>query len=226
MRYFPANLMSKDNSQFVWQVHGYLNGYIKFGDTKAALLAGLAGPLIVGLVGVSGWKLKWDFETLCLLTSILLFAFAFGFAFMAIWPNLITNKVKQSKATSTSIESNGKEIPDAGFVYWKNIRAHVNANTFADELVALTEEEKLRHVGNHCYELAGITDRKYGLITISSRFFAGGMVSLAIFAVVHCGNISRSDEKNSGVDSRQSLSQADGSISAVMSRLDAVEFYI
>lgn len=216
--------MSNDNSQFAWQVHGYLNGYIKFGDTKAALLAGLSGPLIVGLVGISGWKLNWDWETVFLLASIGLFAVAFGFAFMAIWPNLFTDKVKRPKPRPTSIESGGKEVPDVGFVYWKNIRAHVNANTFSDALVKLTEEESLKHIGNHCYELAGITDRKYRLILISSRFFAGGLIALVIFAAIHCGNISRNDDKNNANSYRQTPSCLDGGSSTAVQPISTADY--
>lgn len=218
--------MSNDNSQFAWQVHSYLSDYIKFGDTKAALLSGLTGPLIVGLIGVSGWKLEWNCETFFLLTSIVLFAIAFGFAFASIWPNLSTDKVKRSRARSTSLEANGKEIPDKGVIYWKNIRAHLNANTFSDALAQMTEEERLKHVGNHCYELAGITDRKHWLITISSRFFAAGMITLIIFAAIHAKDVSDETEEKARTNSSQPLASLDSDVSALARRLNPLDLFV
>lgn len=175
--------MTKNSDQeFAWHVHGYLNGYIKFGDTKAALISGITGPLVLGLLGSTTWKLDWNICSFFGLLAMAAFAVAFCFAFAAIWPNLLTFKVERENTSPQSIKSDGNEIPDKGFIYWKNISAHTNANTFAKEFTQLTDEQKLTHVGHHCYELAGITDRKYWLITIASRCFALGLIALVMFS--------------------------------------------
>lgn len=196
--------MSNDNSQFAWQVHSYLSDYIKFGDTKAALIAGLAGPLVFGLIGFSSWTLAFDWKSCLGLLAMLLFAIAFCFAFAAIWPNLFTSDVKRTKKRPTAIESDSIETPDKGFIFWRNIRAHANANTFAIELAKLTDEDRLQHLGKHCYELAGINDRKYWFVTIASRFFAAGIIALTIFAAIHWSDRGSSDERQEPVSADQS----------------------
>lgn len=177
--------MKNNDSEFAWHVHGYLNSYIKFGDTKAALISGLAGPLVFGLVSLESWNLDWNLESFFGLLAITTFGAAFWSAFAAIWPNLLTTKLRRYKPDPRSIESNSKEVPDKGFIYWKNILAHTNANTFANECAELTDQQKLKHVGQHCYELAEIADRKYWLITVASRSFASGVVALVIFTAFH-----------------------------------------
>ena len=189
--------MTKNNDQeFAWHVHGYLNGYIKFGDTKAALISGIAGPLVLGLMRFNSWKLNFDFCSCFGLLAVGAFAAAFCFAFTAIWPNLLTLKVKRENRRPQSTGSNVDEVPDKGFIYWKNILAHTNANTFANEFAQLTEEQKLKHVGHHCYELAGITDRKYWLVTVASRCFALGVIALVIFSVLQW-NVVAADQQQS-----------------------------
>lgn len=190
--------MKNNDSEFAWHVHGYLNSYIKFGDTKAALISGLSGPLVYGLFGLSSWKLSWTLPSFFGLLAMAAFATAFCFAFTAIWPNLLTIKVKQGKRRSHSIETDGKEAPDKGFIFWKNILAHPNANAFANECAELTDEQKLKHVSHHCYELAGITDRKYWLITVGARSFAFGIVALTIFVALNWGDMAVKQQGTSG----------------------------
>lgn len=196
--------MSNDNSQFAWHVHSYLNSYIKFGDTKAALIAGLAGPLVFGLIGFSSLTLAFDLKSCLGLLAMLLFAIAFCFAFAAIWPNLFTSNVKWTKKRSTAIESDSKETPEKGFIFWRNIRAHANANTFAIELAKLTSEDRLQHLGKHCYELAGINDRKYWFVTIASRFFAAGIIALTTFAAIHWSDRATGDAPQEPANADQS----------------------
>lgn len=192
--------MSSDNSQFAWQVHGYLNEYIKFADTKAALLAGLAGPLTIGIFSFNNWILAVDFKSLFSVTSALFFGFAFCCAFMSVWPNLFTSNLKRAKKGMPKIESLEQSEPDKGFIYWENIFAHSNANTFARELVQLSGDDQLQHVGKHCYELAKINRRKFKLVLYASRLFAAGLLSLAVFVSIHLYQVNSKQMPNGSQD--------------------------
>lgn len=184
--------MSDKNSDFAWNVHSYLNGYIKFGDTKAALICGLTGPLVFGLVGLKSWTLGLDVASGLGLGAIGLFSISFCASFLAIWPNLMTTKTQRVSELPSLKDAERKERPAKGFIYWKHILAHTNANTYAKEVEKLPAEEEVTHVGHHCHELAEIVDRKYWLIGVASKFFAAGLISLFAFWIFHAADASSS----------------------------------
>jgi len=210
--------MSNDKTQFAWHIHSYLNGNIKFGDTKATLIAGLAGPLFFGLVRFSDWKCAFNFESCFGFLAMSSFACSFCYAFAAIWPNLFTLNTIRADSIPTSIESSGNEAPDKGFIYWGNICAHTNANTFTSELSGLSEEARIQHLGGHCFELATIADRKYRLITNASRWFAAGVVAMVVFAAVHAGSAFDNSNKKTDTTQGQTMISSQSNDSAFTAR--------
>ena len=174
----------ENKSQFAWNVHSYLCDFIKFGDAKAAFICGLSGSLVAGLIQLVDWHKGVTAESILGAISIILFCVAFLCGFAAIWPNLFTLKSRKKKSHPNQLEGDGKETVTKGFVFWKCILAHGNANMFVSEMEQLSDSDPLKHVSHHNYELAEVADRKYWRITLGSRFFLAALLAVFLFSIV------------------------------------------
>jgi len=174
----------ENKSQFAWNVHSYLCDFIKFGDAKAAFICGLSGSLVAWLIQLVDWHKGVTAESVLGAISIVPFCFAFLCGFAAIWPNLFTLKSRKKKSHPNQLEGDGKETVTKGFVFWKCILVHGNANTFVKEMEGLSDSDPLKHVSHHNYELAEVADRKYWWITWGSRFFLAALLAVLVFSIV------------------------------------------
>lgn len=195
-----------DNKQtFAWNVHTYLSDFIKFGDTKAAVLCGLSGGLAVWISNLEEFYKEFalGITTIAGVLALIFFCSAFVLAMFAIWPNLTTFNTKRNKSNALSVSE--KEVPTKQFVFWKNILAHVNQNTFSKELNDLTDEELTDQVANHCFELASVADKKYLKISWASRLFALGLISIGVFFI----SLKAQKYSGAGADTSAAVQQID-----------------
>src|SRR5262245_55396837 len=101
-----ASPTPEDRSEFLWNVHSYINEYIRFGDAKAGLVIAWTTALIGGLVAVKfqeHFKLTWQGGVSVF--GFVLLVLAFICAFAAVIPNLGSSQ-------------------HTGLIFWKNILNH------------------------------------------------------------------------------------------------------
>ena len=187
---------TENKSQFAWNVHNYLSEYIKFGDTKAAFICGLSGPLVFGLLQSNVWQSGTRISCVLCAVAALLFGVAFFCGFCAIWPDLFTSKTNRKKSVPNQLDGDGKESIGKGFIFWKHIIAHGGENLFVKAMEELDDSAPLKHVSHHNYELAKVVDGKYWWIAWGSRVFAIGLIALVVFAVTHSVSGSGTDVKS------------------------------
>lgn len=120
------------------------------------------------------------------LLSILLFSLAFIFALSCIWPSLGTTKTRKVSNPFSLDKKESTEFQQ-GFLYWKNILAHTNHNTFAKELSSL--DDTTREVSQHCYELASILEKKYKKLHRAFCLFFFGLFFAMLFVLSAKGDV-------------------------------------
>ncbi len=103
-----------DRDGFLWNVHSYINEYIRFADTKAELVIGWITAITGGLLAVQFQKKL----NLCHMAGIAssigfgLLVLSFVFAFLVLLPRLRTSQPK-------------------GFIFWRSIRASGSRTSLA-----------------------------------------------------------------------------------------------
>jgi hypothetical protein len=150
----------EQRNEFAWNVHSYVNEYIRFADTKAELVIAWITAVLGALFAV-----KFHEKFGCSLVGILriagfsLLVLGFVCAFWVIRPRL--------KST---------QIP--GFIFWNSIRAHDSKDVFVDALQQQSSADLQRQVAGHLYDLSGVSQSKFRWVSISILFaFLGSMVS-------------------------------------------------
>lgn len=128
---------------FLWNVHSYLNEYIRFADTKAAIVITWTSALM-GALAADGFHKKFALTTyggLCF-AGFALLVLAFGCAFAAIIPRPRTT-----------------QLP--GLIFWRSILAHKSKGDFIAELKKQTSETMADQVAGHLFDLSHVSDRKF-----------------------------------------------------------------
>lgn len=146
--------------EFAWNVHQYLNEYIRFGDQKAgAVLAWVSALLGICLtLGIPDFFTKVGFTlidiqakaTVLGVLSLLAVTFlcsAFLLAAKSILPNLHSTQGK-------------------GMIFWENIRRYEKAD-YRDGYSALSSEQLLVQVTEHISDLSRVCHSKYFLLALS-----------------------------------------------------------
>ena len=166
----PAD--DKRLSDHLWNLHKYVNDYVRFGDTKAAVIL----VFCTGLVGVlynvktprrllSMPPAAWTFGDVLLVLALVLLAAAMFCIAMIIIPR---TQSSQSR----------------GFVYWNSILEHGTAETYWAKISHLTDRQLSEHLAHHVYDVAQIVSRKYWWTNWAMRFALpgaglGALVALA-----------------------------------------------
>jgi hypothetical protein len=134
---------AETRGEFLWNVHSYLNEYIRFADTKAALVVTWTSALLGALVAGSFHKRFALTITggLCF-AGFVLVVLAFACSFCAVIPRLRST-----------------QLP--GFIFWRSIVAHKSKEQFIAELKKQTSENLADHVAGHLFDLSHVSDRKF-----------------------------------------------------------------
>ncbi|QDS98470.1 Pycsar system effector family protein [Adhaeretor mobilis] len=155
--------MSENTDGFLWSVHGYLNEYIRFADTKASAVIAWSGAFLGTLVATDchgqiwGEKFFSYWVTCMTLGAFVLLGLAFIFAIVVVAPSL-------------SFDKQAKQ----GFIYWESIRQFESGITYSGAVSSCNDLGE--RVAQHNYELADIARKKFRLVNWSIRLAAAGSV--------------------------------------------------
>ncbi|MGA2538798.1 MAG: Pycsar system effector family protein [Terracidiphilus sp.] len=164
----------KDRIDFLWNVHGYTNDYIRFADSKAAFVATAVTGLIAALVASHVFDAlnrlpisAWPARSWLGFSALLLLVVALVFAVVAIRPRLHSSVPK-------------------GLIYWKSVVRHGNDTTFAAHIKTITPSAVEVNLSRHVFELARICSRKYFWANLSLLIgLAGGIEAGAAILLSH-----------------------------------------
>ncbi len=145
-----------DRTEFSWNVHSYLNEYIRHADTKAELVIAWTSALVGALVaGKYQDKFDYSLSGIMSLAGFLLLVSGFITAFQCVKPRL-------------------KSLQIPGFIFWDSILAHKDRDTFLGEFANLSDESLGQHVSQHLFDLSNVAHAKYWWVGISIRLACAG----------------------------------------------------
>lgn len=179
--------------EFIWKTHDYTNNYIRFADTKAALIIALTSGLLASLLGVKAhhycspsrlnlrepvWLDSWLGSFAFLAFTFLILGFCCAMLTIAprLWNRLIRGLWNTLKHMFSKTARASTIQP--GFVYWSSILAHSSPENYYNALSAQNEGELARHLAAHQYVLGGIVEEKFLYVDRSIRFaLLGGIIA-------------------------------------------------
>lgn len=142
--------------EFLWNVHSYVNEYIRFADTKAELVIGWTSAVMGALVaGKVQSRFSLSLHGLLTVTGFAFLVAAFAFAFVVVKPRLRRSHV-------------------LGQIFWKSILAHKDKDAFAAAVKSQTIDATLDHLCGHLFDLARIADAKFWWVGNSIALAFGG----------------------------------------------------
>jgi len=158
----------EDKNSFLWNVHSYMNEYIRFADTKAGVVTAWSTALLSVLVATRAFNHFLDGKLWCVtgwiaLLSFALLAGAFGTAVFVIAPDLRVG---------------GKEKRTRDLIFWKSVREFKNADEYRQAVES--ETDPIRPLASHVYSLADVAKRKFRCVDLSILLAAVG----TLFAIV------------------------------------------
>src|ERR1035438_4657900 len=160
-----------DLPSFLWNVHKYVNDYIRFADGKANIIFGFSVALLGGLKVIGSLKqltvLLWSWipSTVFSLVAVVLLIGAIAFAALSVIPRL-------------------QNPPGRGHIFWGAIREHRSADEFWNGLKSRTEDELAKELAGHLFVLSGVANKKYTWLVLSTGCAIGGAVAAAITMIL------------------------------------------
>ncbi len=158
-----------------WNVHCYINEYIRFADQKASALVGVSTAVIGAMVWADLPKtLKANPFTLngtFIAISFVVLFIAFGVACWAMYPRLVSLRSNKPKIESTNLSP----------IYFGHIQKRKIEN-YVIEVTALTDHDWIIAVAEHNWQLSNIAQFKYHYVGISARLWVLGS-ALALIMV-------------------------------------------
>ena len=142
----------EQKQRFLWNVHTYVNEYVRFADSKAGVAGTLAGALLAGLYGaemyVPLFTATWSLTSCLIALATLSLAVSVGLSVLVVLPRLGTSQ-------------------DKGFVYWQNIAAHGSSEQFRAAFGRASTRHLNDHLLHHLYDLStSVSIPKYWRVTI------------------------------------------------------------
>jgi hypothetical protein len=189
--------VTKISLEYLWKVHDYTNGDIRFADTKAVMSIGFCSALISGIFAA---KLQRFILTGPSLTNIGLYETLMGagtslsllmlggailssvWAFIPrLWDRRLPTwwlRVKHffwRKPTTTT-----------GFMYWEQIQAHHNPQVFWQQVTHLRDEELAEKIAEHLFVLSCVCTEKYMNLSRSVMLAVpGGSLAAIVLLFAH-----------------------------------------
>ncbi len=185
------------NSEFLWKIHAYLNEYIRFADTKAAVCiawsSAMLGTLFSAQIHLVQKPSIWFFGCGLLSAAALIAAFLFGV--LAVSPRLGLGFLSRSwvtghtapkvdsadptdRAATDGVDRTSSE--NLGVIFWIDILQNKTSIEYEKAVSKLTDSDVAGQVAKHIYVLSGVAKRKYFFINLAMLAAAVG----SVFAVV------------------------------------------
>ena len=156
---------------FLWEVHRYINEYIRFADTKAAFLMTAASAIVGALVSTGvvdkiftkSAPTAWSFTTWLALTGLAFLTASVSCGVFAIKPRL------WGRAT-------------VGLIFWESILRHGTSDMYHAALVSASSGRE-KAISDHIYVLSALAQRKYDFVKFSVYLaIPGGLLAgMSIF---------------------------------------------
>ena len=165
----PAELFS----EFGWNVHSYMNEYIRFADAKAGAVFTIGSAILTGL---------WVSNAHDTLTSVAVRdwssrAYVTALAILLLFAGLLAaGIVVRPRLTSTEQQP--------GFIFWDRVLRHGSGSRYWDALDKQTGVALARELADHVYDLSVVARRKYRWVslavnaTLVGAVLAGALVLL------------------------------------------------
>jgi hypothetical protein len=140
-----------------WKTHEYIHNYIRFADTKAALIIAWCSTVVSALYvaglhhGLASLRLTLtnsSFSMTAAALAIVLLVLSLAAAAAVVVPRLPTEQ-------------------RAGLIFWESIRVHANGDLFANNFARHNEAQLAHHMCVQLYTIAGIAQKKYGWVLLS-----------------------------------------------------------
>ena len=159
-----AGTQPTHSREFLWKVHGYVNDYIRFADTKAAFCLGVASELVGALFSSKSQELflkpPQTFTLLAWmsLAAFLFLVFSIGSAVIVVYPRLWIHALK-------------------GHSSYMAIAEFPSAKAFAADFGLQSDQELNDQLSNQLYSLAKVCRRKYRWVGVAmaTAVIGGGL---------------------------------------------------
>ncbi len=157
---------TNNRSEFLWNVHTYLNEYIRHADTKANAVIGWTSALMGLLVaGQFHDKFGCSISGTARFLGFALLVCGFTTAFWAVHPRLSTT-----------------QLP--GIIFWQSILAHKEKDVFVKDVGSKTPDELSEQVAGHLFDLSSIANDKFKWVGFSIYLaFAGSLLSGIMYMI-------------------------------------------
>lgn len=187
-----------DLFDFLWKTHSYLNDYIRFADTKAALVIALSTALMGGMLSVEAhhwcsprlldienpaWKQTWLGVGAVISLSSLTLAFLSSILTLnpRLWSTATSGLIATIKHNMSTAAPTLAHSP--GFIYWGEILAHSSPDNYWASMSRQTKGDLEQYLGKRLFVLAGIADQKYLFVSRAFLFLLVGAVSGSLFII-------------------------------------------
>lgn len=153
---------------YLWKVHEYTNEYIRFADSKAAILLAASGGLLGWLWSVQTGRPEGAPKTVAFWLAWIAMSCLLGAAVasaLVIAPRLATKQT-------------------AGFLYWGSIMAHQGREVFMKNMKAKRPVDLQEYLGNHLFELACIASAKYRALARGIWLGLAGGIAAVLSAII------------------------------------------
>jgi hypothetical protein len=149
--------MMDDKQEFLWNVHSYTNEYIRFADTKAAVVVAWSSAIIGALASQSVQNRFLDIQLRSAdwlnagtaLLAFILTAAGFLISLYVVFPRL----------------TKGGKPHDTDLVFWEHVRAFDSAAAYSH---AIEQQKDLSLcLSRHVYVIAEIARKKYWWLRVA-----------------------------------------------------------
>jgi hypothetical protein len=144
----PSRLSDQDLSH-LWQVHSYVNEYIRFADAKAGVAVTAGFALIAGFysadlqVGFAGKAVcDWTFD---------------GWLAFLAFLGLVLATIAGAIAVRPRLWNTAQE----GLIFWESVRMHGSGQAYFDAVSACDTQAMGRQISEHIFSLAKVASSKY-----------------------------------------------------------------
>jgi len=169
----------KDTISFVWNVHSYLNSYIRFSDAKAGVLLAIASTIVAYLFGLDRKAFDLADTSLFWVTTALATA-SFTFGFCVIIPRLFTADPRK-EPVKAFWQTLGIQEFGRGNVYWGEIRSFSDAESYHQDVDQKDTNQLILQVTRHNFHLSSILKRKYWFLDNQSKLLFIAFLTIAVF---------------------------------------------
>jgi hypothetical protein len=160
----------------LWNVHNYINEYVRFADQKASALIGVNSAVVGAMVWAELHKIKPAITAnfIVMLITFCLLIVSFTCAWWAIHPRLFPKFISNSKSNAAS------QSP----IFFEHVRLR-KRDEYTTYVCGMSEDAWANEIARHCWDLSEyVAHRKYYWIGVSARLWLyGTAIAMSLIVV-------------------------------------------